>query len=129
MNSQRAFARRVNERLKGEAGPAEVPLYVCAGECYELMFYLDGRFRVVRGADADAFLDRIRPPDSPHAGTPVRLILSRDRFDRTAARTGPLPELLATSAGESRRVPLVLTAVKLAEATGAESAAAAHGSP
>jgi hypothetical protein len=113
MYSQRAFTRRVERWLAEHEGSAASPLYVCAGEPYEFLFYFNGRTRVIADPDADDFLSRIRPADSPGPGMPVEVILSRHAFEQVRMKAGPQPELLSTAERESISAPLILTTVKL----------------
>ena len=115
ISSQQAFARRVEGWLAQQEGAYGPAVYVCAGEPYELMFYLDEHARAVQRADAEAFLARVRPADSAQPGTPAAVVLSREWFNDLGEKVTPLSEVLATGEHESRKRPLVLTTVKLIE--------------
>jgi hypothetical protein len=114
MYSQLAFTRRVERWLAEHPGATASPVYVCAGEPYEFLFYFEGPRRVIADADADAFLSRLRPADSNEPGTPVQAVLSRTTFEDVRRRIGAARELLATGERESISAPLVLTTVRLA---------------
>lgn len=111
--SQRGFARRAEDWLARHETPRGARVYVCAGEPYELLFHLGARAHAIPFAEAEEFIERIRPADSPGPGTPAWLIIDRESFEELTGEVGRLPALLATAKDESCRLPMVLTEVKL----------------
>jgi|GEM_PF-4845389 4-amino-4-deoxy-L-arabinose transferase-like glycosyltransferase len=112
--SQQGFTRRVERWLTEHPGAGASPIYVCAGEPYEFLFYFKGSRRVIADPEVEGFLSRIRPPESSEAGTPVEVVFSRVTFEEARKKAGSLSEQLATGEREAIDAPLVLTTVKLA---------------
>ena len=103
--SLKPFAARVD--ALAAASPDGAPFVLCAGEAYELRYYLRAHSENIKPEDADAFLKRLQP-DGASAGEPVRVILRREWLDGLEKQTGPLKVLLATGPGEGREMPMVV---------------------
>ncbi len=105
--SLKPFAERVNAYAETSGG---APLVLCAGEAYELRYYLRADAEVIPVEKAEAFLARLAPGAS--AGEPVRVILPRMWVEQVEKRTGPLEVLLATGPDEAIGTPMALVAAR-----------------
>jgi len=112
MQSRRDFARHVNAWRTKHPSPAG-PVTVCAGEQYELLFYLAGRPRVVRPPDAGAFLARVRNPDTPGPGETALVVVEEEVFETLNRSIGPLQRIVSTGENDCVDQPLVMMIVKL----------------
>ena len=119
--SHARFARQVNEMSATRDAFARMPLYVCAGEPYELVFALDRPVHVVRPPGVAEFLARVRRADVDGPGAAVVVIFDVETFDALKARAGVSTRLLSTGVGESIEKPLVMTQVKLLDAPHTDS--------
>ena len=118
VRSQRDFARRVGAWLDGHPEFAGSDVYVCGGEPYELLFYLDRPVRVIRRPDTPAFLERIRRADSKEPGGRAAVLLRPRWFEHVSNEVGGLPVILSAHEHSSTKLPRVLTVVKLVEPAG-----------
>ena len=115
IRSDRAFARDVTSWIAAHPDEKPVPLYVCAGEPYEMVFYLGHVDGVVwaRDTDTEAFKKRVRPENSPGPGRTVNVVLMREWFDEIHQKAGPLREIAALTENRERKHRKVFTRVKL----------------
>lgn len=108
--SVREFTLRANEWLDQHE---DVPLYVCAGEPYELVFYLNRPMQVIRPVGARAFVEKLRPADS--SAPRVHVILNRKQFGKLREDGVALREKMSTPPETRKKVAVVLSTVKLIE--------------